>query len=377
LLNRWFSKSVKGSFILKSFRLIDRCIFKEAAVTFVYTVVSFMFLLYLGSFLKQMEMGLPLAKIVEYTPYILMIKLPFVLPLGFITGYILTFSRLSADREIQIIQVSGIPLARIIIPHLILAGLFSLGACYVYQEVIPRIRDAFRKDLVSIYRDIPPVTETYNKPSLVLNSSNDIIDIVSKQGSDIRGLTIRHIEQGRLNAVTFAEKAVIRRSASTMLTFDMKRVSRLIIHEDYIDHPCFDRLTVNIPIEKGAADQTAGSRYDMKPASVLRAMARDPELPDSTRRRAGLQFWMRIALALSCFTFTLFAIPSGIKSQDKSRTSGFVLSILYALVIFFPLLMGLRTVLRDQYSLPAYLVLIPNLLFILYGSFSLLKVCRR
>lgn len=362
---------------LKPFTLLNRYIFKEAACTFIYTVAAFMFLLYLGSFLKQMEMGLPLSKIAAYTPFILMIKLPYVLPLGLITGYILTFSRLSADREIQIIQVSGIPLIRVVMPHLVLAFLISAAAGYTYLEVLPRIRSLFRNNLTTVYRDIPPVTETYNKPSLVLNKKNEIIDIISRKGTAIKGLTIRHIEQGRLQAVTFAQQARILRSSPDMLTFDMEHVSRLIIKEEYIDHPRFARLTVNVPIGERETDRTAGNRYEMKTAAELCTMARSPDLPDSTRRRADLQFWMRIALALSCFSFTLFAVPSGIRSREKSRTSGFIMSILYALIIFFPLLMGLRTLLRTRYSLPACLVLVPNLLFILYGSFRLMKECRR
>ncbi|MFC1583020.1 LptF/LptG family permease [Planctomycetota bacterium] len=180
---------------MKLFSRLNRYILRETAITYIFTVASFLFLMYTATFLKQMEMGLPLGKIIMHSPYIFFINLPFVLPLGLITGYILTFSRLAVDREIQIIRASGIPLSQIIIPHLVLGLLMSFLAGYAFLEWIPRIRRDFQQKLVSMYRDIPPVTETYNKPSLLLNRKRDRINVTARDGTDIKGLAIQHVEK--------------------------------------------------------------------------------------------------------------------------------------------------------------------------------------
>jgi lipopolysaccharide export LptBFGC system permease protein LptF len=364
----------QGKF-LSPFGILNRYILKEACLTFAYTVASFMFIFYLGAFLRQMEMGLPIWRILSYTPYILLINLQFALPLGFITGYILTFSRLSADREIQIIRVSGVPLQRIIIPHFIAALVITVCAFYLYQYTIPAMRSEFSKDLLSTYKEITPVTETYNQPSLQLKRNR--VDVVSRQGSDNKGITIQRFDKEKLQSVTFAEKAQIIRSSPDSLTFDMEDVSQLIICETYIDHPTFKNLTMHIPIKGSEADTAAGNVYDLKTGSELRRMSKDPDLKPVQRRLAGIRYWYRIALACACFSFVLFAIPSGILSQQKSRTFGFILSILIVLFVFFPLLEGIRSYLKYNASAPAYLIMFPNVLFVLFGGYRLRKVLKQ
>lgn len=323
-----------------------------------------------------MEMGLPLAKIVSFSPFILLINLPFVLPLGFITGYILTFSRLSVDREIQIIRAAGISLARIILPHLVFTFFFSIIACYVYQNIIPVARSDFQKKLFSLYRDIPPVTETYNKPSLLLNKGQDRIYVIAKKGEDIKGITIQHIEKGKLRQVTFAEHATITRTSKGILTFHMKDVSRLIIKDEYIDQASFEELTVDMPISEDKSDEAAGGDYALMSGAELKKIYKNKDETPMHRRKAELRYWLRLALAMACFSFTLFGVSSGILSTHKSKTSGFVVSILYSLIIFFPLLMGTRSFLMERHNVPASLMLFPNIIFIIYGCWLLRKVLK-
>jgi lipopolysaccharide export LptBFGC system permease protein LptF len=361
--------------ILQPLSILNRYIVKETAVTFIYTVASFMFIFYLAAFLKQLHMGIPILRIISYTPYILLINLQFALPLGLITGYILTFSRLSADREIQIIRVSGIPLQRVIFPHLAGTFIITVLAFYLYQNIIPSMRNEFSKDLLATYKEITPVTETYNQPSLALKRNR--VDVISRQGQNIKGITIQRIEKGKLQSVTFAEKAQITRPSKDSLKFDMEHVSQLIIRDTYIDHPTYRDLTMYVPIKGDQADTAAGNIYDLKKGKELRMMINDPELKPDERRRADIRYWYRIALACACFSFVLFAIPSGILSQQKSRTFGFILSILVVLFVFFPLLEGIRSYLKYNSSIPAYCIMFPNVLFICYGGFKLRKVLKQ
>ncbi len=355
---------------------LDRYILKEVITTYFFTVATFMFLLYTGAFLKQMEMGLPLGKIITYTPFLIMMNIPFVLPLGFITGYILTFSRLSADREIQIIRTSGIPLLRIILPHLTAVFIISIAASYIYQVTIPQSRKNFRNKLISVYREIPPVAETYNKPSLLLNDEKDRIYVIGKDGDTINGIAVQHVENGRISQFMYAEKASIQRKSPTLLTFSMEQVTRLIIDNTYIDNPFFKELKIDVPIIDEDTDEAAGSDYALMTGKELQQYYRNPENPESQRRRAHLRFWLRLSLAWACFSFTIFAVPAGILSSGKSKASGFIKSILLSLIVFFPLLMGLRSYLMNHYGLNANLMMLPNWVFIIYGIYLLRKVLK-
>jgi lipopolysaccharide export LptBFGC system permease protein LptF len=252
----------------------------------------------------------------------------------------------------------------------------AIGVTFLYQDAIPRSRSRFQRQLAAIYKDVPPVTETYNKPSLLLNRDRDRVNVVSKEGPLIRGLTIQRVADGRLREVTFAEEARIVRRSKRLLRFEMERVSRLIIKDDYIDHPYFERLTIDIPISGNDADDAAGSDHALRTGAQLKKFFKNKDNAPKHRRKAELEYWLRMALAMSCFSLTLFAIPSGILSSQKSRTSGFIKSILYALVIFFPLLMGLRSFLTGNPDYPANLMLVPNWLFICYGSYLLWKVLK-
>ncbi|MFC1583019.1 LptF/LptG family permease [Planctomycetota bacterium] len=186
-------------------------------------------------------------------------------------------------------------------------------------------------------------------------------------------------KNGRLTQVTFAEKARIDRHSPGLLRFKMENVSRLVIKDDYIDHPRFERLSIDVPITSPGADLAAGNQYDTRTGLELQRFARDKSNDRHDRRWAQIEFWLRISQAMACFAFTIFAIPSGILSSQKSKTSGFIISILYALIIFFPMVMGLRSFLHSPagYGFHPNLILIPNWLFIIYGAYLMGKVLRQ
>src|SRR5688572_18312019 len=124
---------------LPPLNLIDRYIFKSVLFTCVAAVGLFLFVLLLGNALRdllspvlagQIEWDLAGRLILMLIPAVA----PFALPMGVLTGVLLTLGRLSADSEITAMRAAGISLLRLARPVFVLGACCAVAALYVNFE---------------------------------------------------------------------------------------------------------------------------------------------------------------------------------------------------------------------------------------------------
>jgi hypothetical protein len=108
--------------------LLDRYIFKSVLGSCLAAVGLFAFVLMLGNALRDLLGYLLAGQITPATfAWLIVLLIPFVisyaLPMGMLTGVLLTLGRLSADSEITAMRAAGLSLARIARPVILLGAL--------------------------------------------------------------------------------------------------------------------------------------------------------------------------------------------------------------------------------------------------------------
>ena len=120
--------------------LLDRHIFKSVLFTCAASVGLFAFVMILGNAVKDL-LGYVLADQLAFGTFARLVGLlvPFVvsfaLPMGMLTGVLLTLGRLSADSEITAMRASGLSLFRIARPVLIIGTLAAVFPIYTSLRI--------------------------------------------------------------------------------------------------------------------------------------------------------------------------------------------------------------------------------------------------
>jgi len=98
------------------------------------------------------------------------------------------------------------------------------------------------------------------------------------------------------------------------------------------------------------------------------------EWPSRTAVRTEIS--KRFSLGFASLAFALVAIPLGVVAQRRETSAGFGLSMIVAFSYFF--FVALSDVLRENSAAYPYLILwIPNLLFLVFGTWLLMRLDYR
>ncbi len=134
--------------------LLDRHIFKSVFGSCAAAVLLLAFMLMLGNVLKDLMAPmlagqLPVTKFLSLTALLIPFAASYALPMGMLTGILLTLGRLSADNEITAMRAAGISMPRLVRPVFILAGLGAAVGLYVNFEAMPHAKVVYERDLTA------------------------------------------------------------------------------------------------------------------------------------------------------------------------------------------------------------------------------------
>jgi lipopolysaccharide export system permease protein len=140
--------------------LLDRHIFKSILTTCAAAVCLFAFVLMAGNILREL-LGPLLAGQLRFVTFgrlvllLLPVVMSYALPLGTLTGVLLTFGRLSSDSEITAMRAAGLGVPRIAMPVFAMAVLGVAVGLAVNFESMPWAKVQYEKELVSAMRANP------------------------------------------------------------------------------------------------------------------------------------------------------------------------------------------------------------------------------
>jgi lipopolysaccharide export system permease protein len=339
--------------------LLDRYIFKSVLATCTAAVAVFAFVLIVGNVIKDLLNYFLAGQIdaVTFTRLSLML-VPFVvsfaLPMGVLTGVLLTLGRLSADSEITAMRAAGLSLRRIARPVILLGLLGASLALYINFEAMPAARTQYNRERAGALRANPlnlivPRTFIRDFPGATVyvseklsNDQGDVLKDIWLWQLDGEGRVIRFVraDSGR---VSYDEE-----NNALVLTLLSGRVEKREAQapENFATPSLvgsFDKWeAVRFPLDRMFRDSGVRTKLDWMSLTTLwrerRSLTRSAVPSDEQRQRVSqIDFAVsdRTNMALAVFTFALIGVPLGVKVSRRETSANLGLALGLALGYYF------------------------------------------
>lgn len=369
--------------------LLDRHIFRSVLLTCAAAVGLFAFVVavpnvvrdLLGPFLAGQFGAGTFARLVALLfPF----AISFALPMGILTGVLLTLGRLSADSEITAMRACGIGLPRIARPVAILAVLGTLLALHVNLESAPWARAQFHRELPAAIRANPLgviVPRTF-----IRDFKGAVIYVGARDGEVLRDIWIWDLDrQSRVRRLVRAESGRVEYDEATNSL--IPALTRATVEErDPADPENFSRAPrvvtvgrfdeIRIPLDRYMGEHFVRLKDEWLPYAELQALrARQAaESPPPERREEHARARLRLAMismekwsqaaAVLCFAFV--AVPLGIRVSRRETSANLGVAVLLVLG-FYLLTVAVKGLDKRPALRPDLLLWIPHLVLLALG----------
>lgn len=380
--------------------LLDRHIFKNVLFTSTAAVGLFAFVLMLGNAIKDL-LGYALQGQITLPTFawLVVLLIPFVisyaLPLGVLTGVLLTLGRLSADSEITAMRASGLSLGRIARPVFLLGFLGAAAGLYINFGSMPWARVEYHRQLTAAVRANP--LNIIVPKTFISQFPGYVIYVGEKNGTELRDFWLWKLDRERR-----VQQLV--RAASGSFDFDLG-TNELVLT---LNHAQAEERDEKSP-ESFVESQRVASfdKYGPERLSLTRIFGRDsgvrsklqwmtyPQLQAEQARLANEQVppaqvkdhsraEMKVRLtvqdkintALAVLSFALIGVPLGIKVSRRETSANLGVAVILALSYYLLNVMVGWLDRHPEYR-PDLLLWFPNLVFIGLGIWLFARIERR
>jgi len=362
-------------------RLLRTYVLKEHVAPFLLTLSGLTVALLIGNILKFAELviakGVSVFDILRLLLYLIPSLLSFTIPMACLVSMVLAFGRLSSDYELIAIRASGIAPARLIVPLLTVALLFSGVVLILNDRVIPASHLAFRRQLKTIGVKRP--TAYLEAGTFIKEFAPYIIFVYQVEGrllSDVRiyepktqGPTRTIIaSRGEFEPTPDGRSVQLKLSKGTIDEWDPQRPGSL-------SKVSFGTYTMTL-----SADAEARRRLGKK----LKEMTfQELAIERQSMRAQGVdalpiesELHRKIATAFAPVVFVLFGLALGLGSHHHERLVTFVW-VLGVFIAYYLLVVGMDAVALKRW-MPAWLAMwVPNLIGAAIGGVGAARVGRR
>jgi len=352
---------------------IERYIFREVGLPSLISLAIFTFVLMGGRLLKLAKLiigkGVAASEVFGLLGTLLPVFFLITLPLAFLLGVLLGFSRLSADSEVVALKSAGVSLFRMARPVFALAFLILLGTSWLSLHAEPRARQEFRDRLFQIAQkraSLGLVPQVFNSdfPGVVLFTRE-----MDDQKDLMKGVFISDQRLDQSPATIFArEGRIISDQEKHTITLRLKEgdIHRRPAQGKSETYQIIHFANYDLQLKFDQDEEIQGTK---KPGEMsmaeLRAASTLAEEPRK-QRELRTEFQQRFILALSPLLFALIAIPLGIRSHRSGRGAGFSIGLLVFLL--FHMFYSFTETLVIEKGWPLLLTLwTPSLLFLIIG----------
>jgi lipopolysaccharide export system permease protein len=379
--------------------LLDRHIFASVLLTCAAAVGLFSFVVALPNVVRELLGPLisgqfSLRTFARLVGLLFPFAISYALPMGILTGVLLTLGRLSADSEITAMRAAGLSVARIARPVFILGAVCTAAAFYVNFESMPWARAQYYKELPRALRSDP--LQLVVPKTFIRDFPRRVLYVGEKDGVILRDIWVWDLdEQQRVRRLVRAEEGrLIFDEATNSLIPTLYRVKS---EERDPEHPeDFSKSPYTPAFEKTEELRLSLDRYFGRSGermkddwltyeqlqakqAALRAETPPPEALEQHRRsqlKLSLVFSEKINFSLAVFSFALIGVPLGIKISRRETSANLGLALV--LVLGFYLLTVVVKWLDNRPELrPDLLLWLPNVLFAALGLWLFSRIDRR
>jgi len=367
-------------------RILDRHVLTETAVAGGVASGAFIFVLAAGNILSQVANAIATGRVtafegLELVGLLLPGLIPYVLPMGMLTGVLMTFGRMGAQHELTAMKAGGLSLLRIAAPTLWLAAALALCAAWINLEVATRSNDEYRRVLMGSVKENPASLITPGEINRQFKGL--IIQARERNGPVLRDLWIWrldaegrlfetiHTAEGRLTKVDKPDGSAVLRLVAISAQVDTRRPG-----DDGFKFPSVTKEAGQAPLEFPVSGVfKEGSGYDRKlrwhtTSELLELMDKGWQVPPNAtpaqlaecQMMPRTQLMSHLASAFSIFSLALLAVPLAVR---VGRSETFVnAAIAVAVALSYYVLSSAAGWVKNPAFRPDLLVWLPNILVV-------------
>ena len=318
--------------------------------------------------MKLMFLGVPLT-------------LTLTIPAGLLAAVMIVFGRMSSDRELLALKASGIGLAPIVAPVVVLAMGLSMVDYWLVAYVVPTCQKEFngmKHEIVT------------NNPMALLNSE-EVVDkfpgwriyFAKKDGTTLDDVFLWQLDAAnQVTASIRAEHAIID------LDMEHQQLVMTFLNEREENYPHDgDALKVHIggrgeQVPKAISFNSFYEKVQKKLAwmtlpdiwDIIQSMQSAPSTESASPYLTELQ--ARISFSITTFTFIVVGIPLAIQTQRRETSFGIVITFL--IVLLYYVLGAVGRGLKGHAGLyPELIIWTPNILFQAVGFYLFYRANRK
>ncbi len=366
-----------------SIRRIQRYIASEILAPTLLGVFIFTLVVLMGRILRLAELvlnkGVPLIEIGKLFACMMPAFLVITLPLAFLMGILIAFGRLSADAEIIALKASGISLAQMLKPALLLALAISGLIALLSLVVVPASNTAFRSKVFELLTQratvgIRPQVFNADFDGLVLYTT----DLDETSGA-LSGVFIFDDRLGKVpSTITARSGRIFSDPENLILSLHLENGSihrkALSRGEETYQVINFARYDVNLDIGGQLPTGTSRKRKESELSFAELRQQYEQEEAGTKQNQLGVEILHRLTLPFTPLIFTLIGLPLGIQTTRSGRGGGFALGLLVFLIYY--MLHSLSKTLAVDVGITPLVVLLPPALFLATGLIMLRHALR-
>ena len=329
-------------------RVFNRYLLGDFIKNFLLTLGVLTFVMYVGAVVQAidyMSRGISGLLIMKIFALNIPFTMSFVIPMSVLTTVLLHFGRLSADGEISALKSSGVSLWQVAAPILFCASLLSGLCLFINAEVSPRSHFARRQMLRDLGEEDP--LALLDEGRFVNDFPGVKVYVGKKADRQLEDIILYQFDDRGARAEVRAKSGTVDFNAETrVMEIDLRQVRLTEYDKDHPDDQTKARTLSadSYPVTLDLRQMLRKGRINKKPSdmtfaelvrSIQNVRQTFPDIQEANvprlRTKMAVDANKRLALAMSCFSFTLLAIPLGIRSHRKESSIG----IAMALVLMF------------------------------------------
>jgi len=380
--------------------LLDRYIFRSALFACLAAIGVFAFVVAAVNIIRDL-IGPVMAGQLS-TPIIIrlvLLTIPYVisyaLPLGMLTGILLTLSRLSADNEITAMRATGVSVGRIAMPVLILGAMGALVGLPINFESMPKAKVQYEREFTEAIRSNPlnfivPKTFIYDFPGFVIyvggREKNELRDTwIWTLDSQKRAWVVSHANSGHIAFDDKSFELILTLRDVQAETMNAKAPESYRLHPPNVE--VFERSDpTHLPLAQMFSRQMRAPKlpwltYEELRAEQARRIAA-PVGPGQAKEHArsvmevNLAIMEKFTMALAALSFAIIGVPLGIKVSRRETSANLGIAASLAVSYYF-LTVAAGWIDRRPDLRPDLLIWIPNLIILAVGVGLYRRLDRR
>jgi lipopolysaccharide export system permease protein len=382
--------------------LLDRYIFKSVFATCMAAVGLFAFIVIIPNFARDLlphvlAGQVPPTMLVKLVFLLLPLAITFALPMGMLTGVLLTLGRLSADSEITAMRAAGLGIARVTRPVILLAVLGVAGGLYFNFDSMPRARVKYHELLGATIRSNP--LSLIVPKTFIRDFQGYVIYVGDKQGGVMRDFWLWELDrERRVKRSAHASSGRFEYDEATnslLLTLYQAQIEmRSEKRPESFGEPqtvvAFEKSEpFRLPLDRffGRASGPKIKREWMTYSELNEERARIAALPVPTdraeakaaardRMKLEITYQDKINTALAVLSLALVGVPLGIKVSRRETSANFGVAVGLTLA-YYLMTVAVKVLDRHPEYRPDLLLWLPNIILIGFGAWLMSRIEKR